>query len=133
VVLDIKVDSPSDEDRPPSRSSTLAFSSTIPLAPIAFVCAGPSCRGDGRAKVCAVLLEAGLMVESSKCLGVCEGPVVAAPIGGRWEVVERLDGERPRNRLVKALMSGKPKKVGGRLVRGSRRKKALRRVLKAFS
>lgn len=110
----------------------IADDSPVPIGSlaVAFVCAGPSCRGDGRAKLCAVLLDAGLMIESSKCLGICEGPVAVAPIKDRWEVVEKLDGNRQRTRLVEAVTLGKPKRVRRSLVKGARRKKALRRVLK---
>jgi hypothetical protein len=95
------------------------------------VCAGPSCRGAGRTKLCTVLLEAGLEVEPSGCLGICEGPVAAAPIGDRWEVIRKVDDKRRRSRLVAAVVSGQRSKVRGRLVAGSRRKKALRRALKS--
>lgn len=99
----------------------------------AIVCAGPSCRGEGRTKLCTVLLEAGLEVEASGCLGVCEGPVAAASIGDRWEVVRKVDDKRRRSKLVAAVVSGQRSKVRGRLVAGSRRKKALRRALKSVS
>ena len=113
--------------QPSSRVDTPLADDPLVLA---FVCSGPSCRGDGRAKLCAVLLDAGLTVESSKCLGICEGPVAVAPIKDRWEVVEKVDGKRQRARLVAAVTLGKPKKVRRSLVKGTRRKKALRRVLK---
>lgn len=99
----------------------------------AVVCAGPSCRGEGRSKLCSLLLEAGLEVEASGCLGICEGPVAAAPIGDRWEVIRKVDDKRRRSKLVKAIVSGQRSKVRGRLVAGSRRKKALRRALRSFS
>lgn len=99
----------------------------------AIVCAGPSCKGPGRNKLCTVLLEAGLEVEASSCLGICEGPVAAAPIGDRWEIIRKVDGKRRRTRLVDAVVSGQRDKVRGRLVRGSRRKRALRRAMKSIS
>jgi hypothetical protein len=99
----------------------------------AIVCAGPSCRGAGRTKLCSVLHEAGLEVEASGCLGICDGPVAAAPIGNRWEVIRKVNDKRRRSRLVAAVMSGQRSKLRGRLVAGSRRKKALRRVLKSHS
>jgi hypothetical protein len=83
--------------------------------------------------LCTVLLEAGLEVEASGCLGVCEGPVAAASIGDRWEVVRKVDDKRRRSKLVAAVVSGQRSKVRGRLVAGSRRKKALRRALKSVS
>ena len=97
----------------------------------AIVCAGPSCRGAGRTKLCTVLLAAGLEVEASGCLGICEGPVAAAAIGDRWEVIRKVDDKRRRSRLVAAVVSGQRRQVRGRLVAGSRRKKALRRALKS--
>jgi hypothetical protein len=96
------------------------------------VCAGPSCRGPGRTKLCTVLLEAGLEVEASGCLGICEGPVAAAPIGDRWEIIRKVDDKRRRAKLVSAVTSGQRSKVRGRLVAGSRRKKALRRAMKSL-
>lgn len=99
----------------------------------AIVCAGPSCRGPGRTKLCTVLLEAGLEVEASRCLGICEGPVAAAAIGHRWEVIRKVDDKRRRARLVDAVISGQRNKVRGRLVGGSRRKKALKRAMKSVS
>lgn len=98
----------------------------------AVVCAGPSCRGPGRTKLCTVLIEAGLEVEASGCLGICEGPVAAAPIGDRWEIIRKVDDKRRRARLVSAVTSGERRQVRGRLVAGSRRKKALRRAMKSL-
>lgn len=97
----------------------------------AIVCAGPACRGAGRTKLCSVLLAAGLEVEASGCMGICDGPVAAAPIGDRWEVVRKVNDKRRRSRLVAAVMSGQRAKLRGRLVAGSRRKKALRRALRS--
>ena len=115
-------------------------STLVPAQPVfgkpavtAIVCAGPSCRGPGRTKLCTVLLEAGLEVEASRCLGICEGPVAAAAIGDRWEVIRKVDDKRRRNKLVAAVISGQRGKVRGRLVGGSRRKKALRRATKPVS
>lgn len=98
----------------------------------AIVCAGPSCRGAGRTKLCTVLLAAGIEVEASGCLGICDGPVAAAAIGDRWEVVRKVDDKRRRSKLVAAVLSGQRRQVRGRLVAGSGRKKALRRALKSF-
>ena len=107
--------------------------SVLPRSTVtAVVCAGPSCRGPGRTKLCTVLLEAGLEVEASRCLGICEGPVAAAPIGDRWEIIRKVDDKRRRAKLVSAVTSGQRSKIRGRLVAGSRRKKALRRVMKSL-
>ena len=115
---------------PNSHSAAGVFEDTV-RSVSAIVCAGPSCQGSGRTKLCTVLLEAGLEVQASGCLGVCEGPVAAASIGDRWEVVRKVDDKRRRSRLVAAVVSGQRNKVRGRLVSGSRRKKALRRALKS--
>jgi hypothetical protein len=106
-----------------------------PISPkrvAAVVCAGPSCEGRGRTKLCTVLLAAGLEVGASECLGICEGPVAAAVIGDRWEVIRKVDDKKRRTRLVDAVVSGQPSKIGGRIVGGSRRKKALKRAMRAL-
>ena len=99
----------------------------------AVVCAGPSCVGRGRTKLCTVLLAAGLEVGASGCLGICEGPVAAAAIGDRWEVIRKVDDKRRRARLVDAVVSGQRSKIRGRIVGGSRRKRALKRAMKSVS
>ena len=101
------------------------------IAVTAIVCAGPSCRGAGRNKLCSVLLAAGVEVKASGCLGICDGPVAVAPVGDRWEVVRKVDDKRRRSKLASAVVSGQRSKIRGRLVAGSRRKKALRRAFQS--
>ena len=113
------------------RAAGLVDDGPLTNSVTAIVCAGPSCRGARRNKLCSVLLAAGLEVEASACLGICEGPVAAAPIGDRWEVIRKVDDKRRRSRLAAAVVSGQRSKVRGRLVDGSRRKKALRRALQS--
>lgn len=93
------------------------------------VCSGSSCRkGSEQRRLCEALAEAGLVVMPTGCLGVCNGPVMAAPIKDRIEVVSRVRGSAGRRRVLSALEAGKRKQVKPLLVKGGRREKALRRV-----
>jgi hypothetical protein len=98
------------------------------------VCAGSHCRKAGsQRRLCEALSDAGLTVVPAKCLGVCNGPVVAASIKDRVEVISRVKGSGARTRLVAALGSGRRKPVKRLLVKGGKRERALRRVARVLA
>jgi hypothetical protein len=54
-------------------------------------------------------------------------------IDGRWEVVSRVRGKKQRARLVLALARQRRKPIRKRVVRGSRRRKAIEKGLRKLA
>lgn len=96
------------------------------------VCEGSSCRKqDSHRPLCKALAAAGYDVKTSPCLGVCSGPVVAAPMRDKVEIISEVRGAATIHKLTLALASGKAKKLSR--VKGGRRDKARKRALKAVA
>jgi hypothetical protein len=98
------------------------------------VCSGSACRrakGDSHQTLCKALLAAGLDVKTSRCLGVCAGPVVAAPIKDRVEILSEVRGSNTIHDLTAAIAEGRAKRIKSRRVTGGRRDQARRRALQA--
>ncbi|RLT27202.1 MAG: hypothetical protein DWI48_04215 [Chloroflexi bacterium] len=93
----------------------------------ALICNGKHCRGQARERLCAALAEQGVRVEATHCLQICHGPVVLAQIGDHWEAVSRVRGKRARANLLRAMQRQRRRPVRERLVRGSKRERALAR------
>lgn len=96
----------------------------------ALVCRGPNCRGKAQEKLCAALDDAGIAVDTTRCLGVCKGPVALLLIDDRWEVVSRIRGKRARQRALAAVTESRKRTIRSRSVRGARRRRALSRGAK---
>ncbi len=100
------------------------------------VCDGSACRkatGDDRAKLCKALLAAGYDVKDSRCLGVCIGPVVAAPIKDRVEIISRVRGSSTIHDLTVAIGEGRTGPVKKQRVKGGAGNKARNKALHAVS
>lgn len=101
-------------------------------SPVAAVCSGSSCRGENRAKLCAILEEVGYEVRPVKCLGVCDGPVAVVTVAGETRVIADIRKKEHRAKVVQALMSAKPKRLRRFTVKGSTARRAQRRAEKAL-
>jgi hypothetical protein len=100
------------------------------------VCGGSACRkttGDDRQNLCKALIAAGYDVKSSRCLGVCIGPVVAAPFKDRVEIISKVRGSATIHDLTIAIGEGRTGPVKKRRVKGGARDKARRKALMAAS
>ena len=100
------------------------------------VCGGSVCRrakGDDRENLCKALVTAGYDIASSRCLGVCMGPVVAAPIKGRVEIISKVTGSSSIHDLTTAIGGGRRGPVEERRVKGGARDRARRKALLAVS
>jgi hypothetical protein len=100
------------------------------------VCGGSACRkatGNDRDNLCKALIAAGYDIKSSRCLGVCIGPVVAAPIKDRVEIISKVRGSSTIHDLTIAIGEGRTGPVKKRRVKGGARDKARRKALLAVS
>jgi ACT domain-containing protein len=77
------------------------------------------------------LRAAGYDIKPSKCLGVCIGPVVAAPIKNRVHIISEVKGAETIHDLTLAISQGKMRSLRQRKVTGSKRDKARRKALQA--
>ena len=104
------------------------------LTPI-IVCGGSACRGR-REKEWERLMDrlgaAGLCVERSKCLDVCEGPVAIVTIDGQEEVVANLRWAKKQRSLIDAVRRQKRSKLPT-VVSGKKRKRAITRAMKVLA
>jgi len=104
------------------------------LTPIV-VCGGSACRGRREKdweRLIGRLDEAGLCVERSKCLDVCEGPVAIVTIDGHEEVVANLRSGKKHKALVGAVVRQKRSKLPP-VVKGKKRKRAIARAMKVLA
>lgn len=98
------------------------------------VCNGSVCRkskSDGHEDLCKALRAAGYDVRASKCLGVCIGPVVAAPINDRVQIIAEVRGADTIHDLTRAIAEGRMRSLRQRKVKGNKRDKARRKALQA--
>jgi hypothetical protein len=98
------------------------------------VCGGSVCRqakSDAHKNLCKALIVAGYDIKPSRCLGVCIGPVVAAPIKDRVEIVAQVRGTATIHDLTRAIADGKARNLRNLRVKGSKREKARRKALEA--
>ena len=98
------------------------------VQPCAIVCNGKSCRGPARERLCEALRADGVRVVTSRCLKVCEGPVVVVAIRDRWDVVERVRSKQAQRRVIEALQRQRRAPIKKRLVEGGERRRALDRA-----
>lgn len=95
------------------------------------VCGGPDCakdRRDDRKALVAACAEAGVAMRSTKCLGLCHGPVaVVVRPAGKPIVVERIRRRRHRRALV-AVANGR--RLDRDVLRVPRKAKRRRRALR---
>lgn len=104
------------------------------LTPIV-VCGGSACRGRREKeweRLIGRLDDAGLCVERSKCLDICEGPVAIVTINGQQEVVANLRSPKKQKALVEAVTRQTRSRLPS-VVKGKRRRTALTRALKVLS
>lgn len=110
------------------------MSDEVRLTPIV-LCGGSACRGK-REKEWERLSErmddAGLGVERSKCLDVCEGPVAIVTIDGQEEVIANLRSGKRQRALIEAVVRQKRSCLPA-VVKGKKRKKAIARAKKALT
>jgi hypothetical protein len=100
------------------------------------VCSGSACRktkGDGHQSLCKALAAAGYRIKTSRCLGVCIGPVVAVPINSKVEVISKVHGSRTIHDLTVAIEEGKTRRLRALRVKGGTRDKARRKALEAIA
>jgi hypothetical protein len=101
------------------------------LMPCAFVCEGKDCRRDTAfSSLCEALESAQIRVETVKCLGVCSGPVLVAPVRGKPRVFHKIRGHQRRVRIIDALLSDDHRSVKALTPKKSKRSKAVRTVEK---
>ena len=81
-----------------------------------------------RERLCEALRADGVRVVTSRCLRVCEGPVVIVAIRDRWHVVERVRSKRAQRRVIEALQRQRRAPIKKRLVEGGERRRALDRA-----
>ncbi len=81
-----------------------------------------------RDAVIAGLETAGVRTFASPCMGICDGLVVAAPVGTRIEIVSGAHKKGTRRRLLAAVTTDRPGKLGRRAVKGAQRRKALNKL-----
>ncbi len=104
------------------------------LTPIV-VCGGSACRGRREKeweRLIGRLDDAGVCVERSKCLDVCEGPVVIVTIDGQEEVVANLRAGKKQRALVGAVLRQKRSKLPA-VITGKKRKRAIARAMKVLA
>lgn len=78
------------------------------------VCRGKDCRKhSGTRKICDMLDDAGVRWNAVKCQKVCKAPVVGVKLDGRLTWYSKVRGREARQRLLKLIEGGKPKKLKG--------------------
>ena len=101
--------------------------------PCVLVCEGKDCKEDGARKLSRRLEEEGLMVEAVKCLGVCSGPVIVAPAGGKVRVLQKVRGRKRRDRVAESIAAGGAGDLTSLQPKKPKRKKAIERAEKRIA
>ncbi|MEX0757150.1 MAG: hypothetical protein WD532_12285 [Acidimicrobiia bacterium] len=110
------------------------MTSEAQLTPI-ILCGGSACRGQREKEwesLAQRLGDAGLCVERSKCLDICEGPVAIVTIGEQEEVVADLRSRRKQKAMIDAVLRQKRSRLPS-AVKGKKRKKAINRAKKVLA